>query len=171
MARDWVEVFVWTGHDEGSSHSTGWELQYLPRIYPPCVVHRLDGYLTKIKVPGFGLMLSEDKNNSARRCACMPQTPLGVFSAGRILLTLIGCRACVGGSVNCSDWLRLDCVVDFSPGGVWIDYIRPGLEVTHLLCFVRLPGRVLYCWILFILDILWYGLCLARWMSVVPPEG
>ena len=34
----------------------------------------------------------------------------------------------MGGSVNCSDWLRLDCEVDFSPGGVWIDYIRPGLE-------------------------------------------
>ena len=140
LARDWVEVFVWTGHDEGSCcRSTGWELRYLPRIYPPCVVNRLGGYLTEIKVPGLGLVLSEDRNNSTRRCVCMRRTPLGVFSAGRISLTLIGCRA--------SDW------------------------VTHLLCFVCLPGCVLYCWIRFILDILWYGLCLARWMSVVPQES
>ena len=47
----------------------------------------------------------------------MRRTPLGVFSAGRISLTLIGCQACVGGSVSCSDWPRLDCAVDFSPGG------------------------------------------------------
>ena len=131
LARDWVEVFVWTGHDKGSCHSTGWELQYLPRINPPCVVHRLGGYLTEIKVPGFGLVLSVYMNNSARRCVCMRQTPLGVFSAGRILPTLIGCRACVGGSVICSDWLRLDCAVDFSPRGVWIDYIRPVWRTYH----------------------------------------
>ena len=45
LARDWV----------------------VPRIYPPCVVDRLGGYLMEIKVPGLGLVLSEDKNNSARR--------------------------------------------------------------------------------------------------------
>ena len=56
LACDWVEVFVWAGHDKGSCHSTSWELRYLPRIYPPCVVHRLGGYLTEIKVPGFGLV-------------------------------------------------------------------------------------------------------------------
>ena len=66
LARDWVEVFVWTGHDEGCCHSTGWELRYLPRIYPPCVVDRLGGYLTEIKVPGLSIMLSGDRNNSAR---------------------------------------------------------------------------------------------------------
>ena len=114
MAPDWVEVLVWTGHDEGSCHSTGWELRYLTRIYPPCVVDRLGGSLTEIRVPRLGLVLSEDKNNSARQCAGMRQTPLRVFSTGRISLTLIGCQACVGGSVNCSDWPRLDCAVDFS---------------------------------------------------------
>ena len=181
LACDWIEVFVWTGHDEGSCRSTSWELWYLPRIYQPCVVNRLGGYLTEIKVPGLGLVLSEDKNNSARWCVCMRQTPLGVSFAGRISLTLIGCRACVCGSVNCSDWPCLYCAVDFSPGGVWIDYIRPGLEAVSLLvaapvtgsllCFVCLPGCELYCWIIFILDILWYGSCLARWMSVVHPES
>ena len=158
LARDWVEVFVWTGHNEGGGVVT-----------PPAGNYGIyHGYIQLVlcigwvvKVPGFGLVLSEDKNNSARRCACLRRTPLGVFSAGRISLTLISCRACVGGSVNCSDWLRLDCAVDFSPGGVWIDHIRLGIVnccrtsdwVTHLLCFVRLPGRVLYCWIHFIWDI------------------
>ena len=28
--------------------------------------------------------------------------------------------------VDCSDWPRSDCAVDFSPGGVWIGYIRLG---------------------------------------------
>ena len=49
--RDWVEVFVWTGHDKGYCRSSGWELRYLPRMYPPCVVDRLADYLTEIKVP------------------------------------------------------------------------------------------------------------------------
>ena len=120
LAHDWVEVFVWTGRDEGSCCSTGWELRYLQWIYPPCVVDRLGGYLTEMKVPGLGLVFSVDKENSARQCVCVRITPLGVFSVGRI---------------------------SFS------------------------PGCVLHCWILFILDILWYGLCLACWMSVVPPVG
>ena len=153
LALDWVEVFVWTGHDEGSCRSTGWELRYLPRIYPPCVVNRLGGYLTEIKVPGLGLVLSEDKNNSARRCVCMHQTPLGVFSAERISLTLIGCRACVGGSVNCSDWPRLDCAVDFSPGGVWIDYIRLGLEDVSLIVAAPLTGLLISSALFVCLDV------------------
>ena len=75
LARDWVKVFVWTGNDVGSCRSTGWDLRYLPRIYPPCVVNRLGGYLTEIKVPGLGLVLSEYKNNSTWWCACMRRTP------------------------------------------------------------------------------------------------
>ena len=55
LPRDWVEVFVWTGHDKGYGRSSSWEL----------------------------------------RC--------------------------------------LDCAVHFSPGGVWIDYIRPGLEDGSLI--------------------------------------
>ena len=155
LARDWVEVFVWTGHDEGSCRSTGWELQYLPRIYPPCVVNRLGGYLnlTEIKVPGLGLVLSEDKNNSARRCVCMHQTLLGVFSAGRISLTLIGCRACVGGSVNCPDWPRLDYAVDFSPGGIWINYIRSGLEDMSLIVAAPVTGSLISSALFVCLDV------------------
>ena len=59
---------------------------------------------------------------------CTRGTPPGVFSAGRISLALIGHRASVGGSVGCADWSRVEGVVDISPGGFWIDYIRPGLE-------------------------------------------
>ena len=137
LARYWAEEFVWTWHDEGCCRSIGWEQRYLPRIYPPCVVDRLGGCLTEIKVPGLVLVLSGDRNNRARRCACMRGILLGFFFAGRISLTLIGCSTCVGGSVDCSDWQRSDCEVDFSPRGVWIGYIRPDLEdVTCLLCFV-----------------------------------
>ena len=34
------------------------------------------------------------------------------------------CFTCGGGPVDCSDWTRVDCAVDFLPGGVWIGYIR-----------------------------------------------
>ena len=57
LPRDWVEVFVWTGHDKGYCRSTGRELRYLPRMYPPCVVDRLAGYLTKINVSGLSFVL------------------------------------------------------------------------------------------------------------------
>ena len=70
LPRDWVEVFVWTGHDKGYGLSFGWEPWYLPRMYPPCVVDRLADYLTEIKVPGWSFFLSGDMNNSTRRCVC-----------------------------------------------------------------------------------------------------
>ena len=137
LARYWAEEFVWTGPDEGYCRSMAWEERYLPRLHPPCVVDRLCGYLTEIKVLGFVLMLNRDRNNSARRCACMRGTSLGVFSAGRI-----GCSACVGGSVDCSDWPRSDCAVDFSPGGVWIGYIRPGLWDVSLIDAASVTGSL-----------------------------
>ena len=62
LACYWAEEFVWTGPDEGYCRSIGWEQRYLPRIYPPCVVDRLGGYLTENKVPGLVLVLSEDRN-------------------------------------------------------------------------------------------------------------
>ena len=101
-----------------------WEERYLPRLHPHCVVDRFFGYITRIKVPGFVVMLNRDRNISTRRCACMRRTSLGVLSAGRISLMLSGCFAFEGGSVDCSDWPRVYCAVDFSPGGVWIGYIR-----------------------------------------------
>ena len=56
LPRDWVEMLVWTGHDKGYGRSSGWELRYLPRLYPPCVVHRVADYLTEIKVPGWSFV-------------------------------------------------------------------------------------------------------------------
>ena len=85
-------------------------------------------YLTEIKVLGWSLVLKETMYTGARRCVCTCGTPPGVFSAGRILLALIGHQASVGGSVSCADWSCVDGAVDISPGGFWIDYIRPGLE-------------------------------------------
>ena len=111
-------------------------------------------------MPGFVFMIHGDRNNSTRQYACVRRASLGVFSAGRISLTLTGYSVCVGGSVDCSDWPRADCAVDFSPGEVRIGYIRLSLwndlliDATCLLCFVRLPDCVLYCWIFFGLDIL-----------------
>ena len=48
----------------------------------------------------------------------------------------------MGGSVSCSDWLCLDCAVDFSPGGVWIGYIRPGLEDGSLIDAAPVTGSL-----------------------------
>ena len=93
-------------------------------------------------MPGWSFVLSGDMDNSARRCVCICGTPPGVFSAGRISLTLIGCRACVGGSVSCSGWPCLDCVVDFLPGGAWIGYIRPGLEDGSLIDAAPVTGSL-----------------------------
>ena len=72
-------------------------------------------------------MLDKDRDISPLRCACMRGTSLGVLSAGRIRLMVIGWFTCGGGPVDCSDWTWVDCVVDFSPGGVWIGYIRQEL--------------------------------------------
>ena len=130
LFHQWAEWAVWTGPDAGYCRTMAWEEQYLPRLHPPCVVDRLCGYSTEINVPGFVLMLNRERNISTQRCACTRRTSLGVFSAGRISQTLSGCCACVGGSVDCSDWLRAycaDCTADFSAGGVWIGYIRPVL--------------------------------------------
>ena len=73
---------------------------------------------------------------------CTRGTPQGIFSAGRISLALIGHRASVGGSVGCADWSRMDGAVDISPGGLWINYIRPGLEDGQLIVAASVTGSV-----------------------------
>ena len=121
LASYWAMRIVWTGPDEGSSRSMAWNERYLPRLYPPCVVDRLYGYTTEIKVPGFIFMIHGDRNNSARQYACVRGASLGVFSMGRISITLTGYSVGVGSLVDCSDWPRADCAdcaVDFSPGEV-----------------------------------------------------
>ena len=141
LVHHWAEWSVWTGTDAEYCRTIAWEERYLPRLHPPCVVDRLCGYSTKIKVPGFVLMLNRDRNISPRRCACMSGTSLGILSGGRISLMMIGCFTYGGGSVDCSDWPRVDCAVDFSPGGVWIGYIRQVLWDRSL--SDAAPGRIL----------------------------
>ena len=114
-AHYWAERIVWTGPDEGSGRSMAWREQYLPRLYPPCVVDRLPDDATGIKVFDLVSMIHVDENNCGLRCACVRDVSLGMFSAGRISLMLTGCSVCVGGSVDCSDWPRADCAVHFSP--------------------------------------------------------
>ena len=89
-------------------------------------------------------MIHVDENNSGRRCACVRGVSLGIFSAGRISLMLTGCSICVGGSVDCSDWPRADCVVDFSPREVGISYIRPGLWTDSLIDAAPVTGSLIY---------------------------
>ena len=179
LSYDWDEVFECIGHDEGYDRSPDGELRYLPRrLYSPLVVDRMTQYLTEIKVPGWSLVLSETMYTGARRCLCTRGTPLGVFSAGRISLTLISHRTSVGGSVGCADWSRVDGAVDISPGGIWIDYIRSGLEDGKLIDAAPVTGSLVSstlfsCRDVFCtagsteLDILWYGLGLACWISGV----
>ena len=129
MSYDWDEVFDWIGHDEGYDYSPAGALGYLLQcLNSLLVMDMMMHYLTEIKVMGWSLVLPETMYTSARRCVCTRVTPPGAFSAGRISLTLIGHRAYVGGSVGCADWSGMDGAVDISPGGFWIDYIRPGLE-------------------------------------------
>ena len=49
----------------------------------------------------------------------------------------------MGGSVSCSDWSCVDCAVDFAPGGVWIGYIRLGLEDGTLIDATPVTGSLI----------------------------
>ena len=111
------------------------------------------GYSTKIKVPVFVLMLDRDRDISPRRCACMRGTSLGFLSAGRISLMVIGCFACGDGPVDCSDWPRVDCVVDFSPGGVWISYIGQELWDRYLTDAAPVTGSLVFSALFGCLDV------------------
>ena len=73
LPRDWVELFVWTGHNKGYCRSTGWELRYLPRIYPPCVVDRLGGYLTELQLHDPRLLKYVGAPESARLLSRSPE--------------------------------------------------------------------------------------------------
>ena len=60
LVHHWAEWSVWTGTDAGYCRTIAWEGRYLPRLHPPCVVDRLCGYSTKIKVPVFVPMFDRD---------------------------------------------------------------------------------------------------------------
>ena len=64
--------------------------------------------------------------NRVQRCACVCGTSMGVLSAGRIAIMVIGLLDGGGGPVGCSDWLSVHGLVVVCPGGVRIIYIRKG---------------------------------------------
>ena len=129
LSYDGDGAWEWIGHEMGYDCPPAVELGYLPRcLNSPLVMDMMTHYLTEIKVLGWSLVLQETKYTGARRCVCTRVTPPGAFPTGIISLALIGHRAYVGGLVGCADWSCMDGAVDISPGGFWIDYIRPGLE-------------------------------------------
>ena len=133
LVHYWTRRIVWTGPDEGSGRNRAWMEQYLLGLYPPCVVDWLPNDATEIKAFDRFSMIHVDGNNGGPRCACVRGVPLKMFSAGRISLRLTGCSGRGGGLVDCFDWPRVDCVVDFSPREVRIGYIRLGLWTESLI--------------------------------------
>ena len=120
LVHYWTGRIVWTGPDEGSGQYRAWMEQYLSGLYPPCVVDWLSNDATGIKAFDRFFVIHVDGNNSDPRCACVCGVPLKMFSAGRISHRLTGCSGRGGGSVDCFDWLRVDCAVYFSAGEVWL---------------------------------------------------
>ena len=70
------------------------------------------------------MMTAGNDDNRLQWCACVRRTSLGVLSAGRIPIMVIGWIGYGGGPVGCSDWLRVRGAVVVWPGGVRIGYIR-----------------------------------------------
>ena len=66
---------------------------------------------------------------------------------------VIGCFACGSGPVDCSDWMRMDCAVDFSPGGVWIGYLRQELWDRSLTDVAPVTGSLVFSALLGCLDV------------------
>ena len=106
LVHDWAEWSVWTGAVTGYCRTITWEVGYLRRFYPPCDVDRLCDYMTwQIKGYVVAVMTDRNENNSTQRCVCTQRTSLGVLSAGRILIMVIGQIGCGGGPVDCIDWM------------------------------------------------------------------
>ena len=79
---------------------------------------------------------------------CTRVAPPEICSAGRTSRPLIGRRASGGGSVRHTDCVRVIGVVDMSPGGVWIAYIKQALGASQLVVAAPVTGS-LVCFILF----------------------
>ena len=143
LAHYWAVRIVWTGSDEGNGRYIAWREQYLPGVYPSCVVDRLHEVMMEIKVFHCVSMIHVDENNSGRRCVRVRGISLGMFSTGRISLMLTDCSICVGGLLDYSDWPRADCAVDFSPGEIRIGYIRQGLLTDSLIDAAPVTGSLI----------------------------
>ena len=71
-------------------------------------------------------------------------TSLGVLSAGRIMIMVIGLFDCGGGPVGCSDWLSVHGAVVVCPGGVRIGYIRRALTESSSLDAAPVTGSLVF---------------------------
>ena len=128
------------------------------------------------------MMTDRNDSNSLQWCACVCGTLLGVLSAGRIPIMVIGWIGCGGCHVGCSDWLRVRGPVVISPGGVGISCIRKALcgrsstdapPVTGSLVFsapldyldVYCAVEFVSCWLFCGMDCVWlagFGLFFRR---------
>ena len=116
LVHYWTGRIVYTGPDEGSGRYWAWMEQFLSGLYPPCVVDWLPNGATEIKAFDRFSVIHVDGNNSDPQRAYVRGVPLKMFSMGRTSLRLTGCSGRGGGSVDCFDWLHVDCAVTSPPG-------------------------------------------------------
>ena len=74
----------------------------------------------------------------------MRGTSVGVLSAGRIPIMVIGLFDCAGGPVGCSDWLSVRSAVVICHGGVRIVYIRTALIGRSSLDATPVTGSLVF---------------------------
>ena len=99
------------------------------------------------------VMTHRDANNSPQRCACTRRTSMGVLSAGRFPIMVIGQFDCGGGPVDGSDWTLARGAVYFLPGGVRIGYIRRALWERSLTDAAPVTGSLVFSALLVRLDV------------------
>ena len=163
LVHDWAAWSLWTGTKSGYCRTITWELGHWGSINPPCDVDRLcDRNEWQIKALDVVVMPDGSDNNRFQRCTCVRVTSLGVLSAGRITIMVIGLLDCGGGPVGCSDWLTVRGAVIVYPGGVRIIYIRRAWTGSSSLDAAPVTGSLVFsapvycCWILFVVVIRWY---------------
>ena len=97
----WAVWSVWTGTEYGYCRTITWELGYLRSLYTPCDVDRgctnMAWHIKEYKGDVVAEMTVGNENNSLQRCAYVRRTSLGVLSAGRFSIMMIGRFGCGGG--------------------------------------------------------------------------
>ena len=107
LVHDWTEWSVWIETVSGYCRPITWQVGYSRRFHPPCDVDRLCDYMARqIKGSVVVVMTDRNENNSPQRCTCTRGIPLGVLSAGRIPIMVIGRIGC--GAVLYPDSRGLD---------------------------------------------------------------
>ena len=156
----------WTDHSETDGCAPVGNLGYLPRcLCSPLVMNEMTQYLTEIRGPGCGMMLSKTMYAGGRRCVCTRDTPPEACSAGTTSRTWIGRRASGGGSVSHTDCAHVIGAVDTSPSGVWIAYIKQALGVSQLVVAAPVTGSLVYFIVFSCRDITWAVSFHRKWTA------